>query len=90
MTPGGGGGGGGGGLPASHGVVSVQHLLAQLAVLDPPGELNVSELITQQLGPQEALQISRSVVVLLVVLVLVVLVLVVVYCSHSKVKIRLR
>lgn len=48
-----------GALPASHGVVSVQHLFAQLAVLDPTGELNVSELITQQLRPQEALQVTR-------------------------------
>lgn len=47
-------------LPASHGVVSVQHLLAQLAVLDPTGELNVSELVTQQLRPQEALQIRSD------------------------------
>lgn len=47
-------------IPASHGVVSVQHLLAQLAVLDPTWELNVSELITQQLGPQEALQVSSD------------------------------
>lgn len=49
-----------GALPASHGVVSVQHLFAQLAVLDPTGELNVSELITQQLRPQEALQVSSD------------------------------
>lgn len=47
-------------LPAGHGVVSVQHLFAQLAVLDPTGELNVSELITQQLWPQEALQVSSE------------------------------
>lgn len=44
------------GLPAGHGVVSVEHLLAQLTVLDPTRELNVSELITQELWPQEALQ----------------------------------
>lgn len=44
------------GLPASHGVVPVQHLLSQLAVLDPPRELDVSELVTQELRPQEALQ----------------------------------
>lgn len=43
-------------LPAGHGVVSVQHLLSQLTVLDPPRKLNVSELITQQLWPQETLQ----------------------------------
>lgn len=49
-----------GAVPASHGVVSVQHLFAQLAVLDPTGELNVSELITQQLRPQEALQVSSD------------------------------
>lgn len=49
-----------GALPASHGVVSVQHLFAQLAVLDPTGELNVSELITQQLRPQEALQVRSG------------------------------
>lgn len=43
-------------LPAGHGVVSEQHLLAQLLVLDPPGELHVCEVITQQLWPKEALQ----------------------------------
>lgn len=43
-------------LPAGHGVVSVEHLLSQLAVLDPARELNVSELITQELRPQEPLQ----------------------------------
>lgn len=44
------------GLPASHGVVSVEHLFAQLTVLDPSRELNVSELIAQELWPQEALE----------------------------------
>lgn len=44
------------GLPASHGVVSVEHLFAQLTVLDPTRELNVSELVTQELWPQEALE----------------------------------
>lgn len=43
------------GLPASHGVVSVEHLFTQLAVLDPAGELDVSELVSQELRPQEAL-----------------------------------
>lgn len=43
-------------LPAGHGVISVEHLLPQLAVLDPARKLNVSELITQELRPQEALQ----------------------------------
>lgn len=43
-------------LPSSHGVVSVEHLFAQLAVLDPPRELNVSELVSQELRPQEALE----------------------------------
>lgn len=52
---------GAGALPASHGVVSVQHLLAQLAVLDPAGELDVSELVPQQLWPQEALQVSSKI-----------------------------
>lgn len=45
-----------GSLPAGHGVVSVEHLLAQLAVLDPARELHVSELVPQQLRPQEALE----------------------------------
>lgn len=43
-------------LPAGHGVVSEEHLLAQLTVLDPARELHVSELISQQLWPQEALE----------------------------------
>lgn len=42
-------------LPAGHSVVSVEHLLSQLAVLDPARELNVSELISQELRPQKAL-----------------------------------
>lgn len=37
-------------------MVSVEHLFSQLTVLDPTGELNVSELITQKLWPQEALR----------------------------------
>lgn len=37
-------------------MVSVEHLFSQLTVLDPTGELNVSELITQELWPQEALR----------------------------------
>ena len=46
-------------LPASHGVVSVEHLLSQLAVLDPARELNVSKLITQELRLQEALHTHK-------------------------------
>lgn len=44
------------GLPASHGVVPVEHLFTQLTVLDPAGELDVSELVAQELWPQEALK----------------------------------
>lgn len=37
-------------------MVSVEHLFTQLTVLDPTRELNVSELISQELWPQEALE----------------------------------
>lgn len=43
------------GLPARHGMISVEHLFPQLTMLDPTGELNMSELITQEFWPQEAL-----------------------------------
>lgn len=49
-------------LPATHGVVSVEHLLAKLTVLDPARELNVCELISQKFGPQEPLGGSTHVI----------------------------
>ena len=42
-------------------MVSVEHLFSQLAVLDPARELNVSELVTQELWPQEALVVSHRI-----------------------------
>ena len=43
-------------VPAVHALVSVQHLLPQLLGLDPAGELEVCELLSQQLRSQERLQ----------------------------------
>lgn len=48
------------GLPAVHALVTVQHLLPQLLVLDPPGELEVRELVSQQFGSQKPLRGDNS------------------------------
>lgn len=47
-------------LPASHCVVSVEHLLAEFLVLDASGEFNMCKLVPKQLRFEEALDKSNT------------------------------
>lgn len=44
------------GLPAIHGEISVEHLLAHLLPLNSPGKFQVRELIAEQVGLHKALK----------------------------------
>lgn len=43
-------------LPAIHGEISVEHLLAHLLPLNSPGKFQVRELISEQVGLHKALK----------------------------------